>query len=349
MFHKTVVPFLFNELVILIKQKSFGSVSLNVLTLQCLSNFVLQFQFMKTIHLAELTPNQRYHYMLGTITPRPIALVSTISPEGLPNVAPYSFFNVFSGTPPVLIFSANTRSVVPAEKDSLANIRSTGEAVINLVNFSMSQQMALTGLEYPKGVNEFEKSGLTPVASQIVKPFRVQESPVHFECRLIEIKSMGKAPGSANLIIMEALLMHVNEDAILPSEKIDPSALDIVGRLGGSQYTRVKGDNVFSIPLPANGLPVGFEAIPDSIRKSKWLTGSDLAKLAGTTTLPDSKSLTTFKEEPYFRNFSKAMLQVSADDQDKKIHLELKRLIENKDIQTCWKLIMALEYQSAHN
>jgi len=119
--------------------------------------------------------------------------------------------------------------------------------------------------------------------------------------------------------------------------------------LGGSQYTRVKGESVFSIPLPANGLPVGFKAIPGSIRKSKWLTGSDLAKLAGTTTLPDSKSLTTFKEEPYFRNFSEAMLQVSADEQDKKIHLELKRLIENKEIQTCWKLIMALEYQSAHN
>lgn len=287
--------------------------------------------------------------MLGSITPRPIALVSTISPDGQPNVAPYSFFNVFSGTPPVLIFSANTRRVSPVEKDSLANIRSTGEAVINLVNFSMAQQMALTGLEYPKGVNEFEKSGLTPVASQIVKPFRVKESPVHFECRLIEVKSMGNAPGSANLIIMEALVMHVSENAILPNEKIDPSELDIVGRLGGSQYVRVKEDNVFSIPLPASGLPLGFEAIPSSIRNSKWLTGSDLAKLAGAISLPESKSLTSFREESYFRDFSKARHEFREDEFDRKLHLELKRLIENKDIQTCWKLIMALEYQSAHN
>ena len=304
---------------------------------------------MKTIQLAELTPNQRYHYMLGSITPRPIALVSTISPDGQPNVAPYSFFNVFSGTPPVLIFSANTRRVSPVEKDSLVNIRSTGEAVINLVNFSMAQQMALTGLEYPKSVNEFEKSGLTPVASQIVKPFRVKESPVHFECRLIEVKSMGNAPGSANLIIMEALVMHVSENAILPNEKIDPSELDIVGRLGGSQYVRVKEDNVFSIPLPASGLPVGFEAIPTSICHSKWLTGSDLAKLAGATTLPESKTLKNFKEESYFMDFSKAMQEFREDEFDRKLHLELKRLIENKDIQTCWKLIMALEYQSAQN
>ena len=298
---------------------------------------------MKTIILSELGPSQRYQYVLGAVAPRPIALVSSLDKDSRLNLAPYSFFNVFSATPPVLIFSANIRRGNIPEKDSLANIRETGEAVVNLVNYNMARQMALTGLEYPKGVNEFEKSGLTPIPSERVQPPRVKESPVQFECKLLEIKSLGNSPGAANLIIMEALVMHIASSGLLPNNKVNSAGLGLVGRLGGFGYSRVEESSVFDIPLPDTGLPVGFNSLPNFIKRSKLLTGDELAQLASETAIPESISLDEFAASDYYSDILRTIESLSPELRQEYFHREIRNLIAQKRLQKAWKLILTFD------
>jgi flavin reductase (DIM6/NTAB) family NADH-FMN oxidoreductase RutF len=225
--------------------------------------------------------------MLGTVAPRPIAFVSTLDKEGIPNLAPYSFFNAFSSNPPIVVFSSNRRVRNNTTKDTLANIRDSGECVINSVSYPIVRQMAVCSVEFPGEINEFHKSGLTPLPSRFVKPFRVKESPSHMECRLREIITLGQKGGAGHLIICDVLCIHINEEVIDERGRIDPDKIDLMGRMGRAYYVRASGDALHTIPQPQEIITIGFDSLPESIRHSKVLTGNQLGMLAGMVALPD--------------------------------------------------------------
>ena len=240
---------------------------------------------MKTIDPKAVSTAALHGYMLGAVTPRPIAFASTIDSAGNVNLSPFSFFNVFSANPPIMIFSPARRGRDNTTKHTYENVLQVKQVVINIVNYDIVQQMSLSSTEYGKGVNEFEKAGLTPLASQTIKPPRVAESPVQFECRVNEVISLGTEGGAGNLVICEVLKMHINEAVLDPDGKIDPVKLDAVSRMGGNWYGRVK-QGMFEVPKPLSRLGIGFDQLPEAIRTSKLLTGNDLAKLANVEVLP---------------------------------------------------------------
>ena len=240
---------------------------------------------MKTIDPKAVSTAVLHGYMLGAVTPRPIAFASTIDSAGNVNLSPFSFFNVFSANPPIMIFSPARRGRDNTTKHTYENVLQVKEVVINIVNYDIVQQMSLSSTEYGKGVNEFEKAGLTPLASQTIKPPRVAESPVQFECRVNEVISLGTEGGAGNLVICEVLKMHINEAVLDADGKIDPVKLDAVSRMGGNWYSRAK-QGMFEVPKPLSRLGIGFDQLPEAIRTSKLLTGNDLAMLANVEVLP---------------------------------------------------------------
>ena len=240
---------------------------------------------MKTIDPKAVSTAALHGYMLGAVTPRPIAFASTIDSAGNVNLSPFSFFNVFSANPPIMIFSPARRGRDNTTKHTYENVLQVKEVVINIVNYDIVQQMSLSSTEYGKGINEFEKAGLTPLASQTIKPPRVAESPVQFECRVNEVISLGTEGGAGNLVICEVLKMHINEAILDADGKIDPVKLDAVSRMGGNWYGRAK-QGMFEVPKPLSRLGIGFDQLPEAIRTSKLLTGNDLAMLANVEVLP---------------------------------------------------------------
>lgn len=240
---------------------------------------------MKTIDPKAVSTAALHGYMLGAVTPRPIAFASTIDSAGNVNLSPFSFFNVFSANPPIMIFSPARRGRDNTTKHTYENVLQVKEVVINIVNYDIVQQMSLSSTEYGKGVNEFEKAGLTPLTSQTIKPPRVAESPVQFECRVNEVISLGTEGGAGNLVICEVLKMHINEAVLDADGKIDPVKLDAVSRMGGNWYGRAK-QGMFEVPKPLSRLGIGFDQLPEAIRTSKLLTGNDLAMLANVEVLP---------------------------------------------------------------
>lgn len=240
---------------------------------------------MKTIDPKAVSTAALHGYMLGAVTPRPIAFASTIDSAGNVNLSPFSFFNVFSANPPIMIFSPARRGRDNTTKHTYENVLQVKEVVINIVNYDIVQQMSLSSTEYGKGINEFEKAGLTPLTSQTIKPPRVAESPVQFECRVNEVISLGTEGGAGNLVICEVLKMHINEAVLDADGKIDPVKLDAVSRMGGNWYSRAK-QGMFEVPKPLSRLGIGFDQLPEAIRTSKLLTGNDLAMLANVEVLP---------------------------------------------------------------
>ena len=240
---------------------------------------------MKTIDPQAVSTAALHGYMLGAVTPRPIAFASTIDSAGNVNLSPFSFFNVFSANPPIMIFSPARRGRDNTTKHTYENVLQVKEVVINIVNYDIVQQMSLSSTEYGKGVNEFEKAGLTPLASQTIKPPRVAESPVQFECRVNEVISLGTQGGAGNLVICEVLKMHINEAVLDTDGKIDPVKLDAVSRMGGNWYSRAK-QGMFEVPKPLSTLGIGFDQLPKAVCTSKFLTGNDLAMLANIEVLP---------------------------------------------------------------
>ncbi len=249
---------------------------------------------MKTIDPKEVPVRELYHYLTGAVSPRPIAFASTLSADGTPNLAPYSYFNVFSANPPILVFSPNTRSRDNSTKDTLNNLHATKEVVINLVNYDIVRQMAITSIDYPDTVNEFEKAGLTMQASEKVKPARVKESPVQFECKVNDIIKLGDEGGAGNLAICEVVLLHVSEDVLDSNGKIDPHLLDACGRLGAANYVRVSGRGIFEVQQPSNEIGVGVDNLPQEVRYSEWLTGNDIGELASLTELPNEDEVSKY-------------------------------------------------------
>jgi flavin reductase (DIM6/NTAB) family NADH-FMN oxidoreductase RutF len=237
------------------------------------------------------TPTKDLHqYLLGSVAPRPIAFVSTVDKDGNDNIAPYSFFNAFSSNPPILVFSSNRRVRDNSTKDTLQNIIDTKEAVINMVNYNIVRQMAITSVEFPTGTSEFEKSNLIPVNSDLVKPKGVQESPVNMEVKVNDIITLGEHGGAGHLIICEVLRMHIDEN-VLDGDRINPHKIDLMGRMGRSYYVRASGDAVKTIYQSVTDIPLGYDILPDAVKSSTELTANDLATLAAQTVMPDADAL----------------------------------------------------------
>ena len=243
------------------------------------------------------TPTRDLHqFLLGSVAPRPIAFVSTVDAEGRPNLAPYSFFNAFSSNPPILVFSSNRRVENNTTKDTLANVRATGEVEINMVNYAIVRQMAVTSVQFESGVSEFGKAGLTPIASDLVRPFRVKESPVHLECRVKEVLTLGEHGGAGHLVICEVLRMHIDEGVVDERNRIDPHKIDLMGRMGRAYYVRASGDAVHTIVQSVTDLTIGYDHLPEQIRHSKVLSGNNLGQLAGLTTAPTREEALALRE-----------------------------------------------------
>ena len=284
---------------------------------------------MISIDPKEITTGKLHRYLLGAIAPRPIAFASTIDAEGNPNLSPFSFFNVFSANPPILIFSPARRVRGNTTKHTLENAEITKEVVINVVNYDIVQQMSLSSTEYGKGVNEFEKSGLTMLQSDMVKPFRVAESPVQFECKVNDIIYLGNEGGAGNLIICEVVKLHINEAVLDENGAIDQYKIDLVARAGGSYYSRAK-DGFFEIPKPIATLGIGVDAIPSEIRESNILTGNNLGVLGNVEQLPTQENVD---------NFAKVNPQFIGLENTKK-HTFAKAFLEKNDVESAWKVLL---------
>jgi len=284
---------------------------------------------MLTIDPRQISTAQLHSYLLSAVSPRPIAFASTIDKNGSPNLSPFSFFNVFSANPPVLIFSPARRVKDNTTKHTLNNVMEVKEVVINVVNYDIVQQMSLSSTEYPKGINEFEKAGFTMIASDVIKPYRVAESPVQFECKVKDIMELGNEGGAGNLIICEVVKMHISNDILDENNVIIQEKLDLVARAGGSYYSRAKS-GFFEIPKPLSTLGIGVDQIPLPIRNSKILTGNNLGMLGNVEALPNQQDVDNFlKDNPKY---------VGIKTQEK--HKFAKHFLDNNDVESAWKVLL---------
>lgn len=289
---------------------------------------------MISIEPKELSPVKLQSYLQSAVAPRPIAFASTISITGKPNLSPFSFFNVFSSNPPILVFSPARRVRNNTVKHTLINCEATKQVVINVVNFDIVQQMSLSSTEYADGVNEFLKSGLTMLPSDIIKPYRVAESPVQFECKVNEIIALGEEGGAGNLIICEVVKIHIREEILDENGVIDPHKIDLVSRLGGNWYSR-SNQGLFEVEKPVTNLGIGVDAIPIFIKESAVFDGNDLGKLGNIESLPTEEEITIFVNQ----NF--AVKGVLSSDDQQKIHLKAKEYLNNNEVLFAWKVLLA--------
>lgn len=289
---------------------------------------------MISIDPKEVNPVKLQGYLQGAVAPRPIALASTLDKNGNPNLSPFSFFNVFSSNPPILIFSPARRVRNNTIKHTLLNVQDTREVVISVVNYDIVQQVSLASTEYGDGVNEFVKSGLTPVESDVVKPFRVAESPVQFECKVNDIIHLGDGGGAGNLVICEVVKIHINEDVLDENGSIDQHKIDLVSRMGGNWYSRANM-GMFEVPKPLVTLGIGVDNIPDFIKESGFFSGNDLGMLGNIEALPTKEEITTFVNESFE---VKAIL--SADDIEK-VYQKAKEYLNKEEVIEAWMLLLA--------
>ncbi len=286
-----------------------------------------------TIDPKEIPAGKMHAWLLGAVIPRPIALASTIDQDGNVNLSPFSFFNCFGSNPPILVFSPSRRGRDNSTKHTYENILQVPEAVIHIVSYAMVQQVSLASTEYPKGVNEFVKAGFTEIPSLWVKPPRVKEAPVAFECRVTQVIPMGEQGGAGNLVICEVLTMHIRDEILDPEGKIDPVKLDAVARLGGDWYCRVRADSMFKIPKPLEKQGIGFDQIPERIRNSKVLTGNDLGILANLGTLPSPQPL---QEEQISDAFQRARLEG-----EEAVHKLAQEFLAQGKVDDAWRILLA--------
>ncbi len=276
----------------------------------------------------EVSMGKLHNYLLGSVGPRPIAFASTIDGKGNRNLSPFSFFNVFSAAPPIAIFSPAKSGRTNTQKNTYDNIKETMEVVINVVNFPIVQQMSLSSTAYDKDVDEFVKSGLTPIPSELVKPFRVKESPVQLECIVREVVELGDEGGSGNLVICEVKLVHIAEEILNEEGTIDQQKIDLVGRMGGNYYVRASGEALFEVPKPIRQKGMGVDQIPEAIRLSSILTGNDLGMLGNVEALPIEEDIKAY-----------ASAHDLPANQDEKHKIAQALLLEEK-IEEAWKVLM---------
>jgi flavin reductase (DIM6/NTAB) family NADH-FMN oxidoreductase RutF len=282
----------------------------------------------------DLSVGKLHGYLLSAVAPRPIAFASTIDSKGNPNLSPFSFFNVFSANPPIMIFSPARRVRDNTTKHTLENAESVKEVVINVVNYDLVQQASLSSTEYSEGVNEFEKAGLTMLKSDIIKPFRVAESPVQFECKVNDIIKLGKEGGAGNLIICEVVKFHIANEVLNEDSTINQEKLDLVARAGGSFYSRAK-KGFFEIPKPLSTLGIGVDSFPDHIKNSMILTGNDLGMLGNIESIP------TQEEVKLFINDLEERYPKIKDASHRKKHKKAQDFLSFGDVESAWKLLLS--------
>lgn len=285
----------------------------------------------------EIKTGELHAYLLGAIAPRPICFASTVDEEGQPNLSPFSFFNVFGSNPPTLIFSPSRRVRDNTVKHTLENIYATKEVVINVVNYAMVQQASLSSCEYPKGTSEFEKAGFTPLASEIIRPFRVKESPVQLECVVKQVIETGNHGGAGNLVICEPVMIHINDDVLDANGKIDPQLIDLVARMGADYYCRASGNAVFEVAKPNLKLGIGVDALPWGIRNSAILTGNNLGQLGNVHEFPVID--TTFHDD-HLKNIIQ-YYSISPDEMEKELHTYAKQLLAENKVNEAWQVLLA--------
>jgi len=281
-----------------------------------------------------ITPRALHGHLLSAVGPRPIAFASTIDKKGLPNLSPFSFFNVFSANPPILIFSPALRGSDATKKDTLLNVEATKEVVINVVNYNIVQQMSLASTAYKTEVNEFEKAGLTMLKSDLVAPFRVAESPIQFECKVVKVEPLGTEGSAGNLIFSEVVKMHITSSVLDGNGNIDQKKIDLVARMGGNWYSRA-GKGLFEVPKPLATIGIGVDNLPDAVRNSRVLTGNDLGMLGNVEGLPAAKTVAEFINE---NEEIASLVKIKNTD---KLHKKAQEYLHNNDVLSAWKVLLA--------
>ena len=287
----------------------------------------------------EIPTGKLHGLMLGTIGPRPIAFASTVDRAGNLNLSPFSFFNVFSANPPILVFSPARRVRDNTTKHTLENALETKEVVINIVSYDIVEQMSLASTEYAQGVNEFIKSGLTEVTSEIVKPPRVGESIAAYECKVNEVISLGDEGGAGNLIICEVVLMHLKEEILNEQGMPDPIKADLVGRMGGDWYCRANGDALFELPKPNKNLGIGYDQIPQIIRNSVVLSGNNLGRLGNIEKLPDAEAVSVFGTRPEIEEI-KLRFKNDPESLEYHMHTMAQEFLRNDELENAWLTLL---------
>jgi len=289
------------------------------------------------LDFSTLSPGERQYYLQNAVAPRPICFASTIDNTGAVNLSPFSFFNVFSSNPPIVIFSPARRLRDNSTKHTLENVLEVPEVAINIVTLDMVQQQSLASCEFPKQVNEFEKAGFTPVKASLIKPPLVKESKIQLECKVNEVKPLGTGGGAGNLVICEVLCMHIDDSLLDKDHKMDPHKLPLVARLGGDWYTVVNEHSLFQVPKPNTELGMGIDALPSSIRHSKILSGNDLGQLANITAIP-------MVDPTYQDDHLKQIIQyfsLNPEEMEKELHRHASNLLANGETQAAWQVLLS--------
>ena len=287
--------------------------------------------------LASLTTAEKQYYLQHVVAPRPICFASTIDKDGKVNLSPFSFFNMFSSDPPIVVFSPSRRVRNNTTKHSLENVMQVPEVVINIVSYDMVQQASLASCEYPRGMDEFIKSGFTKEPATLIKPPMVKESKAKMECRVLEIKSLGEQGGAGNLVICEVLRLHIDDALLIDNKNFDQTRLEHVARLGADWYCHVSKENLFKVPKPNIKLGIGFDALPESIRHSKFLTGNHLGQLANVHEMPIVQP--SFDDE-HLKNIIQ-YFSVDPDDMEKELHKYAARLLNEGKVDEAWQVLLA--------
>ena len=287
----------------------------------------------------ELTVQRLHQLLLGAIGPRPIAFASTLDQNGNANLAPFSFFNVFSANPPILVFSPARSGRTGQSKDTFNNAQAVPEVVINVVNYNMVHQMSLASSPYAPGVDEFKKAGFTPLASEKIAPFRVAEAPVQFECKVNQIIELGQEGGAGNLIICEVVQMHIQEELLNENGLIDQHKIDLVARMGGDWYCRANTHAMFEIKKPITTCGIGYDALPLDIKSSQLLSANDLGQLAGIEELPNETDVNEYKLLELSTLFLELEHDASALEQA--LHQKAHELLAQNQLEEAWLTLLS--------
>lgn len=285
----------------------------------------------------ELNTNERQYYLQHIVAPRPICFASTIDKEGYTNLSPFSFFNLFSANPPIVIFSPAKRARDNSHKHTLLNIIEVPEVVINIVTYDLVQQSSLTSCDYPKGVDEFSKAGLTKEKATIVRPPMVKESKAKMECKVIEVKSLGEGGGAGQLVICEVICIHIDDELLDENKKIDQRKLELVARLGGDWYSKVSADNLFTVPKPNTKLGIGIDSLPSGVRMSSVLTGNELAQLANVSELPE---VWPGFDDAHLRNIVQ-YYSLNPADMEREMHTYASKLLGENKVDEAWQVLLS--------
>ena len=289
--------------------------------------------------LSELKTVEKQYYLQHVIGPRPICFASTINKQGQVNLSPFSFFNMFSSQPPVVIFSPSRRVRDNTTKHTLHNVLEVPEVVINIVTYDIVQQTSLASCEYGHGVDEFIKAGFTKEPATVIQPPMVKESKVKLECKVLEVKPLGQEGGAGNLVICEVLRLHIDDALLTDDKKLDQRNLELVARLGGDWYCRINKDNLFTVPKPNVLLGIGLDALPDNIKNSRILTGNHLGQLANVHEMPVVEP--SFDDE-HLKNIIQ-YFSVSPDEMEKELHQYASRLLEQGKVYEAWQVLLTAD------